>query len=115
LFPKYVDSGYVVFLALSEIGSHPGLFQVLVFHQDPVSRAIDVDPSGQHGERAAWLNGAFDFFGRSCDLIGKWFGWKDWLAETVAPIVVDASPLMEEAASRWRARWLPGRPTPTGA
>jgi hypothetical protein len=105
LFRTYLSPGYVVFSTMSEIGSHPGLLQILIFHQDRTSKLIQVDVGGQHGERAAWVNGAFDLFGRTCDRIGQTFGWDEWLQDTVMPIVKEAVPLMKEAGDRWRIRW----------
>ena len=37
--------------------------------------------------------------------MGKSFGWNEWLAETVLPIVQDAVPLLREAKSRWLTKW----------
>jgi hypothetical protein len=105
LFKNYLEPGYVLFAMLSEIGSHPGLLQILVFHQDRASRRIDVDLGGQHDERAAWANAGIDFFGRTCDSMGKWFGWEDWLQGTLLPIVHEALPLMTEASARWARKW----------
>lgn len=111
LFKSYIAPGYVVFSSLSEIGSHPGLLQILVFYQDRRSRRIDVNLAGSHDERAAWLGAAYDFFGRSCDEIGKRFGWEEWLRETAVPLVREATPLMAEAKARWTAKWGLNRPT----
>jgi hypothetical protein len=105
LFKTYLKPGYVLFSTLSEIGSHPGLAQTLLFHQDRETRMINVDLTGQPGERALWIGVAFDFFGRTCDEVGKFLGWGDWLRDTVMPIVLDAAPLMTEAKTRWEKKW----------
>jgi hypothetical protein len=105
LFKTYLEPGYILFSTLSEIGSHPGLAQMLVFHQDPGTRMINVDLTGQPVERAFWSSAAFDFFARTCDEIGKFFGWDDWLRGTVMPIVLDAAPLMTDAKVRWEKKW----------
>jgi hypothetical protein len=105
LFDTYLEPGYVIFSTTSEIGSHPGLLQMMLFHQDRGSKQINVDLTGAVGERAAWVSIAFDIFGRTCDEMGKALEWNDWLAETVLPIVQDAVPLLREAKSRWLTKW----------
>jgi hypothetical protein len=105
LFKEYTVPGYVLFSSLSEIGSHPGFLQMLVFHQDRATRSIDVNFTGQPGERAAWMNGAIDLFGRACDEIATWFGQEEWVSFTMGPIARDYAPLMMEAKARWESKW----------
>lgn len=103
LFKTYLKPGYVVFSTLSEIGSHPGFFHLIVFHQDRKTRVIDVNLTGQPAERAAWIASAFEFFGNTTE--GKFCGWDRWLQSEVVPIVRRTTPLMREARDKWREKW----------
>jgi hypothetical protein len=113
LFNTYLKQGYVVFSVLSELGSHAGFFQVVLFHLDSQKEVVAVDFDGATVERAMWTASAFEFFGYTTDEIGKSFGWNDWLQADVLPVVQRAAPLMNEIRERWEQRWE--APTSSGS
>jgi hypothetical protein len=105
LFKEYLEPGYILFATLSEIGSHPGFLQVLVFHADRESSRIEVNISGSPEERAAWIGGAVGMFARICIRMSTEFGWEDWLEKTLMHVVREANPLIEQSRERWKEKW----------
>jgi hypothetical protein len=105
LFNKFLRPGYAAFSVLSEIGSHAGFFQVVLFHLDPKTDVVAVDFDGSPAERALWTAQAFELTCYTVDEVGKALGWDDWLQAEVAPLVRRAKPAMKDVHNRWRIKW----------
>jgi hypothetical protein len=106
LFERYLDGpGYSLFWTLSELGSHPGTVQLLLFDREPGTRRLHVDLEGSHIERSYWCAMAIDLLGRTCDVATDLFQWQSWRQQTVLPLVQAALPDLKEAVRRWTEKW----------
>lgn len=105
LFDKYLRGGYEVLSILSELGSHPGFFQAVLFHLDEAKTVMAVDLERAHADRAMWVATAFELLGYTLDGVGSALGWKAWLDAEALPIVKDAATVMPEVRTRWMSKW----------
>jgi hypothetical protein len=106
LFGKYLpDAGYLVFVLLSNAGSHPGAVQSTLFFADPGSASVVYDFVGPdlQIERAFWISQAIGLYIELCRLAGPVLGWENWgsIVDWAEARLHDLGP---EVSGRWQER-----------